>query len=121
MSYNEALPVTNLEETEMVGLSKIRDAFDRAVYGLFGYTTDRLGDKNRAAREKLIDYYARHPELEPKPLEYPARIPEGMPFEEVKKARNEAFWDNSFHRAIDRKRRLLRGRVGGCSAPNPAA
>jgi hypothetical protein len=94
----------------MLGLSKVRDAFDQAVYKLFGYPTARLlyqGEIKRVARGLLADYYARHPEFEPKPLEDPPQISDCASIQEYRQLRREKRLDNYLHQEIKRLRRDL--------------
>ncbi len=123
MSYNNAQRATiPMGTKKMFGLSKIRTAFDNALYSTFGIRTERKRQIAAINRAKYIlerNFYVLHPELEPAPLVSPTREDLArMPAKEWGEAMWEARLDRWFHKEIAEKRKeLTRDNHQGTSPP----
>lgn len=109
MRYNSVQLATRPMGTRMINFSKIRDAFDKAAYNLFGYETMRariaLGVKEYRTK-LIIEDFACNPQKIPPPKVRP-RLEDinWMPVKQWVQQNDDAFADELFHAAIERATR----------------
>jgi len=112
MGYTVQRSAVTSKGTQMLGVSKIRDALDDAIYGLTGYLTSRKflrGEIVRDGRSLAADICARHPEMIPPSKPFPVEIKNGMSGRDIRTAMEEGFEDHLFHSMIETRRQRLQG------------